>query len=347
MRVALVAGAEAPVRATASDPLAWGVWQLSLELSSLGCQVELIAPGGSRPPAGGDLHLIPGSHDGPSSDCDAQAYRWHRDVLASCDVVHDLSSSHRVVEELFLSDPEGARYVYTAWDGKSHPRFGRRCAIAPGADAWCLTPWARLALGGSGHLEVYQAVMEGKSWAPPQRLPAHPNRLLFQRWCCRQVPGRVLNAGCNADPAALASLFSGRVVGMDYKDYEEGLFLRTGQKVPIPADVVHDMTVRPWPFPDDTFDLVVFGDVLEDLADDGCQLEVLAEAARVATHVCITTPEDTPERDSHHRTTITRERLLGWLEATGWRPLRVEDVDYYFVPRGTFAFAQRINPARD
>jgi hypothetical protein len=339
VRVALVAGAESPARPLSSDPMAWRVWNLSLGLACLGCEVDLFAPGGSRPPAAGSLHIIPGSHGGASSDCDVQAFRWYREILAACDVVHDLSRTGRTVEELYLEG--GARYVWTAREDAPGPRFGRRCALVENAAGLKRLPWARVASSPAEHAQAYRAVLEGEAWEEPARVFAHPGRLLFQRWACRRSEGRILNAGCNTDPAGLRELFPGRVVGMDDKDYEEGHFFRTGEKVPIPVDVVHDMTSLPWPFEADSFGIVVLGDVLEDLPDDGCQLAVLREACRVAHQVCVTCPEDTPERDPHHRTTITRERLLGWLAEAGWRPVRVADADYHFVPRGTFALAER------
>lgn len=168
------------------------------------------------------------------------------------------------------------------------------------------------------------------------------DRFVFQRNCVEQVEGKVLNAGCKEDPAHLKATFGDRVVNLDRLDYNEDIFVHEGRKESIPVNVIHDLTVLPWPFDDDEFDLVVLGDILEDLPDDGIiQFVILDEACRVATHLCITTPEDSPERDAHHQTTVTRERLKAWLSAAGWNILAMETVDYGFVPRGYFVYAKR------
>lgn len=167
------------------------------------------------------------------------------------------------------------------------------------------------------------------------------DRFAFQRQCVERVEGKVLNAGCKEDPAHLKETFGDRVTNLDLRDYNDDTFHNTGEKVPIPVDVQHDMTVFPWPFEDNEFDLVVLGDILEDLHDDGCQLDILREVARISTHVCITTPEDTPERDWHHFTTITEERIKAWLMEASWNILALDIVDYGFVPRGYFVYAKR------
>lgn len=166
-------------------------------------------------------------------------------------------------------------------------------------------------------------------------------RYLFQQQCVDRVTGRVLNVGCKEDPAGLKGRAPDRVVNLDIRDYDEDAWNNRGERRPIPVDVMHDATVFPWPFANDSFDLVVFGDMLEDLPDDDCQPRMLAEAARIATHVCVTSPEDSPERDAHHRTTVTDEKLKAWLETAGWRVVEFQTVDYGFVPRGHFAFCER------
>lgn len=167
------------------------------------------------------------------------------------------------------------------------------------------------------------------------------DRFVFQRNCVEQVEGKVLNAGCKEDPAHLKATFGDRIINLDRLTYNEDVFVHEGREETIPVDVVHDITVFPWPFKDDEFGLVVLGDILEDLPDDGIQAAILDEARRIATHLCITTPEDGPERDAHHRTTITRERLKVWLDAAGWSILAMETVDYGFVPHGYFVYAKR------
>lgn len=167
------------------------------------------------------------------------------------------------------------------------------------------------------------------------------DRFAFQRQCALRTTGKVLNAGCKEDPAHLKQDFPERVTNLDLRDYDHAIFSTSGEKVPIPVDIQHDLTVFPWPFEDDEFDLVVLGDILEDLPDDGCQVTILDEARRISQHLCVTTPEDTPERDSHHLTTITHEKLKTWLDIGGWRVKEFQIVDYGFVPRGYFVFATR------
>ncbi len=165
------------------------------------------------------------------------------------------------------------------------------------------------------------------------------DRFAFQRNCCRKVAGPVLNAGCREDPARLKATFGERVTNLDRLAVAEGVGHPDAGR-PIPVDVVHDMLETPWPFPDNAFDLVVFGDVLEDLPPH-TQGIPLVEATRISTYLCATVPEDTPARDPHHLTTITRaelERILRW---SGWDVLHLEEVPYGFVPRGYFVFAVR------
>lgn len=170
------------------------------------------------------------------------------------------------------------------------------------------------------------------------------NRFAFQRECAQRVAGKILNVGCKEDPAEIKKLCGSRVVNMDLRDFDHDKWVNKGERVPIDVDVVHDATVAPWPFADDEFDLVILAEILEDLPDDGCQLIVLEEACRVGKRVCITTPQDTPERDWHHLTTVTEEKLKTWLDVTGWRVVEFNIVNYGFVPRGYFVFAKRRVP---
>lgn len=166
------------------------------------------------------------------------------------------------------------------------------------------------------------------------------DRFPFQRSCVERVTGKVLNVGCKEDPSHLKEY--GRTTNMDLRPYDQGIYFNSGTIVPIPVDVLHDATVTPWPFEDDEFDLVVLGDILEDLPDNECQLVVLKEAARVSTHLCVTTPEDTPARDWHHFTTITEKRLKDWLDQAGWTIDSFDTVDYGFDGiHGFFVFATR------
>lgn len=167
------------------------------------------------------------------------------------------------------------------------------------------------------------------------------DRFQFQRDCAARVTGRILNIGCKEDPAGLQQTYPDRVINLDIREEDEDQLNNHGRHVPIPVDVVHDATVIPWPFKDDEFDLVIFGDMLEDLPDDGCQYLMLEEARRVGKHVCVTTPEDDPERDAHHQTTVTEEKLKTWLDIAGWRRVEFNVVNYGFVPRGYFTFCER------
>jgi SAM-dependent methyltransferase len=55
-------------------------------------------------------------------------------------------------------------------------------------------------------------------------------------------------------------------------------------------DVVHDLDVRPWPFPDDRFDQVYAFDVVEHLADIVGTLEELHRICRDGASIEITVP---------------------------------------------------------
>lgn len=163
----------------------------------------------------------------------------------------------------------------------------------------------------------------------------------YQRRAVLRNPGKILNMACKEDPAFLKLLAPKRVVNADLRDYDHDAWYNRQEKVPIPVDVVCDATVSPWPFQDDEFDCVILAEILEDLPDDGCQLTVLKEARRVGRAVCITTPEDTPERDWHHLTTTTEEKLRAWLDEAGWTIEDFQTVNYEFVPRGHFIYAVR------
>ena len=55
-------------------------------------------------------------------------------------------------------------------------------------------------------------------------------------------------------------------------------------------DVVHDLDVRPWPFPDDRFDEVLAHDVVEHLAETVATLEEIHRVCRHGARVKITVP---------------------------------------------------------
>lgn len=166
-------------------------------------------------------------------------------------------------------------------------------------------------------------------------------RFDFQRECVLKTSGKILNVGAKEDPAHLKRLRPD-AVNLDRWNYDIAAFFDKGELVPIDVDVIHDATVLPWPFADNEFGLVVLGDILEDLPDNECQLEILKEARRVAEAVCITTPEDTFARDNHHYTTITETRLRNWLQKADWEPVDFRVVNYEVVPRGYFVYAKRV-----
>jgi hypothetical protein len=82
--------------------------------------------------------------------------------------------------------------------------------------------------------------------------------------------GEVLNLGSGRKPRAGA-------VNLD----------RTAASAP---DVVHDLDVRPWPFPDDRFHQVYAYDVVEHLADVVAAMEELHRICRNGASVEITVP---------------------------------------------------------
>lgn len=55
-------------------------------------------------------------------------------------------------------------------------------------------------------------------------------------------------------------------------------------------DVVHDLDIRPWPFPDDRFDQVYAFDVVEHLADVVAAMEELHRICRDGASIEITVP---------------------------------------------------------
>lgn len=144
---------------------------------------------------------------------------------------------------------------------------------------------------------------------------------------------RVLNVGSWDDPGQLGALGA---INCDLQD-KAGVHVRM------------NALQTPWPFEPDV-GLVVLGDILEHMPVHEIE-DVLTEAHRVATHLAITCPEETrpdalvdwreepPPRN--HCTIITRELLAPILEATGWKVLQWHEVDYEFVPRGHFVYAER------
>lgn len=164
-------------------------------------------------------------------------------------------------------------------------------------------------------------------------------RFIYQQDRTREAEGIVINMGSDDDPANLKSC--GNVINC-------AIWAQNG------VDVVMDCT-EPWPFHDDFAELVVFGDILEHLMPEEI-IFALGEAHRVAEKICITVPEDGRTIDPttgqvqwewfneggrSHCTLVTEELLRDALNRTDWVILDWQTVDYIFVPRGFFVYAER------
>ena len=157
--------------------------------------------------------------------------------------------------------------------------------------------------------------------------------------------GIVLNVGANEDPANLKGVDPERVINCDIEAHDS--YMDRPNKV----DVIFDATKKPWPFPSNSAELVVFGDIIEHLYPDEAQA-ALEEAYRVAQKVCITIPRDNRfetdeqgvvEKNGYrtHCFEWTEEILKQVIYDAGWKILDWQTVDYYFVPEGYFVLAER------
>jgi len=170
-------------------------------------------------------------------------------------------------------------------------------------------------------------------------------RFNFQRACVFDTDGVVLNVGANEDPASLKLIDPDRVINCDIEAYDSYLDGR-----PNSVDVIMDAREAPWPFEDDSAELVVFGDILEHLYEEEA-VRALSEAHRVAQKVCITVPEDSrfetdgvQQSETGYRThcvVCTREYLQRVLDASNWKVVEWIEADYGFVPNGHFILAVR------
>lgn len=146
----------------------------------------------------------------------------------------------------------------------------------------------------------------------------------FQIACARQAsPGIVLNVGCNEDPSELRKRFGNRIINCDREGYDEHM------QRPNIVDRIFDCLEFPWPFADDSAEMVLFGDILEHFPA-AQSIEALKEARRIANTVCVTVPEDTriDEAAEHakwkhgvynlHTTIITREVIEHLFAESGW-----------------------------
>lgn len=73
-------------------------WDLAEVLGSMGHEVHLWAPPGSRCPPGGELHYIPSRGPGIDPAAEASPTRADADLLLDLDVVHDCSATCRVAD---------------------------------------------------------------------------------------------------------------------------------------------------------------------------------------------------------------------------------------------------------
>lgn len=146
----------------------------------------------------------------------------------------------------------------------------------------------------------------------------------FQIACTRLAdPGIVLNVGCNEDPSGLRQRFGGRVVNCDREGYDEHM------KRPNVVDRIFDALEFPWPFADDSAELVVLGDILEHFPVEQ-SIRALKEARRIASNVCVTVPEDTRIDEAAelakwkhgvynlHTTIITEDVIKQLFDESGW-----------------------------
>jgi hypothetical protein len=163
---------------------------------------------------------------------------------------------------------------------------------------------------------------------------------------------QVLNLGANTDPAGLKVLFGNRIHNADFitKDIvlDEQLIL----------DYNFDATKLPWPLEDNSFGLIVLGDILEHLEEKDIPA-VISESARVSQNLCITVPNDDrlgpgwnadgsrlPESEwvtepgSYHITQVTEEKLRSWLKPL-WEIDEWKTVHYHFTEEGYFVTAHR------
>lgn len=146
----------------------------------------------------------------------------------------------------------------------------------------------------------------------------------FQIACARlAAPGIVLNVGCNEDPSKLRQRFGNRVINCDREGYDDHM------NRPNVVDRIFDALETPWPFADDSAELVVFGDILEHFPVEQ-SIRALTEARRIANTVCVTVPEDTRIDEAAelakwqhgvynlHTTIVTKEVIEHLFSESGW-----------------------------
>lgn len=158
MKIAILSGATFPCPSPAYGSETATFW-LADALGQRGHTVHLFGPGGSRPPTHGEVHYIPGAYGHVDGTADRAAYTWYRDVLAHCDVIHDLSPSLAAMEQLLWDRPDVPILATRNGIDFSRPRWltrnmvvlsdsARQAALqgwsawkdVPGYDAWDRSP---------------------------------------------------------------------------------------------------------------------------------------------------------------------------------------------------------------
>lgn len=158
MNIAILSGATFPCPSPAYGSETATFW-LAEALGQRGHTVHLFGPGGSHSPTGGFVHYIPGAYGQVDGMADHAALTWYRDILATCDIVHDLSPSLAVYEDLLWEDPAWPLLATRNGIDFSRPRWlarnmvvlseaARQAALhgwsawkdVPGYDAWDRPP---------------------------------------------------------------------------------------------------------------------------------------------------------------------------------------------------------------
>lgn len=169
------------------------------------------------------------------------------------------------------------------------------------------------------------------------------DRFTWQKQQALSVKGRVLNLGCNDDPAGLGALPN--VVNVDIRDRDPAGY-------PNAAHEVWDCTDK-WPCVVES-DLVILGDIVEHMYP-GEFADCLAECYKWSKAVAITVPKDTriledpdyygkvaDQPKGHVHVTVWEEHELhtALIEA-GFGITESRRVNYGFVPEGWFIRGER------
>lgn len=152
------------------------------------------------------------------------------------------------------------------------------------------------------HIELYHVGPE------PEVPQTGCMRFDFVRHSVAHTMGNVIQIGAGTDPAGLKQLFGNRVCNTDVEVW------KTPEKIVFP-DVAVDAS-KPWPFADNSAEMVVMGDVLH-LLSPLSQITALKEAHRIAPKVSLTVPCD--DREPHLRC-LDEALLRHILRQASWYP---------------------------